>query len=111
MCDRAGIDTALTTGVWSKLSNVTVAEISVSEAFEITKLLEMVSSFEGTPGQNQLVVIELSAEINGIADSVETSTKFMGLSVFALLLPLLFPLLSTTSRAALATTTTATITN
>ena len=107
MCDLAGIDTALTTGVWSKLSNVTVAEISASEAFEITKLLEMVSSLAGTPGQNQLVVIESLAEINGIADSVDTSTKFIALSVFALL----FALLSTTSKAALVATTMATIIN
>jgi hypothetical protein len=107
MCDRAGIDTALTTGVWSKISNVTVAEISVSEAFEITKLLEMVSSLAGTPGQNQLVVIESLAEIKGIGDNVDASAKLVALSVFALL----FELLSTTSRAALVATTIATITN
>jgi hypothetical protein len=71
----------------------------------------MVSSLAGTPGQNQLVVIESLAEINGIAESVDTSVKLGALSIFALLLPLLFALLSTTNRAAQVATTMATITN
>jgi hypothetical protein len=61
----------------------------------------------GTPGQNQLVVIESLAEINGIAGSAKTSTKFVVLSASALL----FAALPTTSRAAPVTTTMATITN
>jgi hypothetical protein len=71
----------------------------------------MVSSLAGTPGQNQLVVIESLAEIKGIGDNVDTSAKLGALSIFALLSPLLFELLSTTSRAALVATTMATITN
>jgi hypothetical protein len=67
----------------------------------------MVSSLAGTPGQNQLVVIESLAEINGIGDNVSTSAKLTALSEFALL----FDLLSTTTRAALVATTMATITN
>jgi hypothetical protein len=67
----------------------------------------MVSSLAGTPGQNQLVVIESLAETKGIGDNVDTFTKSTALSVFALL----FELLSTTSRAVLVATTMATITN
>jgi hypothetical protein len=78
---------------------VTVAEISVSEVFEITKLLEMLSSFAGTPGQTQLVVIASVAETYGIGASVKTSVTFMAPSLFTSLPTSLLVPLSITSKA------------
>ena len=56
-CDRAATVTAVTTGETPTPSRVTVALKSASEGFETTIDPEIVPSFPGTPGQNQLVEI------------------------------------------------------
>jgi hypothetical protein len=77
--------------------------MSVSDALEITKLLEMVSSFAGTPGQNQLVVSASAAATCGIGAIAKTSVASIAPSIptslFVLLFASLFAPLSTTNNA------------
>ena len=54
-CDRAATVTAVTTGDTPTPRRVTVALKSASEGLEIMIDPEIVPSFPGTPGQNQLV--------------------------------------------------------
>jgi hypothetical protein len=64
--------------------------MSVSDALEITKLLEMVSSFAGTPGQNQLVVSASAAATCGIGAMAKTSAASIAPSTFVSLFASLF---------------------
>jgi hypothetical protein len=73
--------------------------MSVSDALEITKLLEMVSSFAGTPGQNQLVVSASAAATCGIGAMAKTSAASIAPSTFVSLFASLFAPLSTTNNA------------